>query len=187
MTKGLVYFVTYNNAAWRSALPVIKIGATADIHKRLIALSVASPIKLLIAGTIASKDPYPLERSFHRAFVRENLNGEWFKLTKGMLSIIRTYIIIDDRFDELFNFSDLKPDAKDLQILSLQNEIKQLQAKLPPKTNGHEICNNCKLPLKTDVTGYSICPRCFRTFEDGVCTGYTHRKRGWNVAFKTPK
>ena len=83
MGNGLIYFVTYDNVAWRATLPVIKIGATTDLPKRLSSLSVSSPIKLLVAGTIAAKDPYPLEKSLHRAFQRDRLNGEWFKDSLG--------------------------------------------------------------------------------------------------------
>ncbi len=98
MGNGLVYFVTYDNVAWRATLPVIKIGATTDLPKRLSSLSVSSPIKLLVAGTIAAKDPYPLEKSLHRAFQRDRLNGEWFKLNSKMLDAIRLHPIVDDRF-----------------------------------------------------------------------------------------
>lgn len=101
MGYGLVYFVTYDNVAWRATLPVIKIGATTDLPKRLSSLSVSSPIKLLVAGTIAAKDPYPLEKSLHRAFQRDRLNGEWFKLNSKMLDAIRLHLIVDDRFNSL--------------------------------------------------------------------------------------
>ena len=132
MGHGLVYFVTYDNVAWRATLPVIKIGATTDLPKRLSSLSVSSPIKLLVAGTIAAKDPYPLEKSLHRAFQRDRLNGEWFKLNSKMLDAIRLHPIVDDRFNELFDFTEHSPDAKDLEIAALRDEIKRLKGLVEP-------------------------------------------------------
>ena len=130
MGNGLVYFVVYDNAAWRATLPAVKIGSTKNLQNRLVDLSIGSPIKLLVAGTIAAKDPYPLEKSFHKAFQRDKLNGEWFKLNPKMLSAIRLHPIIDDRFDELFDLSPVAPDAKDLEIMALRAEISSLNNQL---------------------------------------------------------
>ena len=132
MGNGLVYFVVYDNAAWRATLPAVKIGSTKDLQNRLVDLSIGSPIKLLVAGTIAAKDPYPLERSLHRAFQRDRLNGEWFKLNSKMLDAIRLHPIVDDRFNELFDFSERPPDAKDLEIAALRDEIKRLKGLVEP-------------------------------------------------------
>jgi hypothetical protein len=162
MSKGLVYFATHDNDSWRATYPVIKIGSTTNLPKRLMTLSIGSPVRLIAAGTIVSSDAYNLEKSFHRAFSRENLNGEWFKLTPGMISIIRTHSVIDDRFDELFAFGPDVPDANDLEIVALREEIHRLKAQI----EGMHPTRNVVYDSKTTRS---------------------YRKRGWNVSYKTSK
>ena len=65
-----------------------------------------------------------------KAFSRNQLNGEWFKLTPNIIRAIRSYDVVDDRFDELFDFSPLAPDNKDIEILNLKAEIEVLRKKL---------------------------------------------------------
>lgn len=175
LANGLVYFIAYDNAGWRATYPVIKIGCTTNLPDRIKTLCTGAPVGFIPAATSPSKDPRALEGFFHRAFSRERLNGEWFKLTHGMIKVIRTYPLIDDRFDDLFDLSHSAPDAKDLEIAALKAQIKELQSKIPAPTNGSHLCNHCKLPIKEDITGFGLCTRCKGTYQDGKFLGYNKR------------
>lgn len=131
VTNGLVYFIAYDHAGWRATYPVIKIGSTTNLPNRIKSLCTGAPVGFITVATSPSKDPVTLERFFHQSFNRERLNGEWFKLTPGMIKTIRTYPLIDDRFDELFDLSQNALDAKDLEITALKAQIKVLQSMIP--------------------------------------------------------
>jgi len=130
MSKQLVYFATYDNATWRSIFPVIKIGITKNLPKRLTELHTASPVKIVVVGTIREENSSRLEKYFHSKFSQARLSGEWFKLSSGMVEAIRQYSIVDDRFDELFDFSEHPLDAKDLEISALRGEVSRLKEKV---------------------------------------------------------
>lgn len=123
MVKELVYFVTYDDAMWRAIRPVIKIGFTNDLKSRLRELSTASPMNLIAAGTVWSKSARALESRFHSQFRKNRLNGEWFELNPAIISEIRKYDVVDDRFDDLFKF-DISP--VQLEISALENKIIEL-------------------------------------------------------------
>lgn len=177
MANGLVYFITYDHAGWRATYPVIKIGSTTNLPNRIKSLCTGAPVGFVTAATSPSKDPAALERFFHQSFNRERLNGEWFKLTPGMVKAIRIYPLIDDRFDELFDLSPDAPDAKDLEIAALKAQIKELQSKIPVKPHGCHMCSDCNAPIKEDITGFGICTRCKGTFQDGKFLGYNKNIR----------
>lgn len=124
MVKELVYFVTHDDAKWRASRPVIKIGFTNNLKSRLRELSTASPVNLIPVGTIWSKSARALESRFHSQFRKNRLNGEWFELNTAMISEIRKYDVVDDRFDDLFRF-DISPDQ--LEINTLKNKIMELE------------------------------------------------------------
>ena len=126
MVKELVYFVTYDDAKWRVARPVIKIGYTCDLVSRLQMLSTSSPINLIAAGTIWSKQARSLESRLHQQFRKNRLNGEWFSLNANIINELRKYNIVDDRFDELFNFSST---AEEIEIGLLKAQISDLTAR----------------------------------------------------------
>ena len=100
-----IYFATWDDDEMRRSNPVIKIGITTDLRKRLASLSTASPSKIIAAGFIPASDPIGLEAVFHKTFKASRLDGEWFKISSDMVETIRGYQIMNDRFNELFDFS----------------------------------------------------------------------------------
>lgn len=122
---GVVYFMVHDNALWRAGYPMVKIGVTeSDLSKRLESVSTSSPIPLMVAGVIKHRDPYKFEAYLHRMFQRERLNGEWFRLTPGMIAQLRTYNVDGDRFDDLFEFGGTG--VKDAEIAALRREVNRL-------------------------------------------------------------
>jgi hypothetical protein len=101
--KGYVYFVACAEPDCRKAHPFIKIGQTMKMKNRLAALQIGSPVELKFVGYIKTEDPKALERFFHKTFQRAWIYGEWFRVSDGMITSIRHYRIIDDKFDEFFS------------------------------------------------------------------------------------
>lgn len=71
--SGWVYFI--------GSKGLIKIGSTTnEVKKRVAALKVGNPDMTLLA-TIKSEDCRKLEKQLHRHFAKNNINGEWYKIT----------------------------------------------------------------------------------------------------------
>ena len=66
---------------------IFKVGRSGDPVKRMANLQCAIPIDLTLeaAFCVASSGAEKLERSVHRALVRHNVRGEWFKLSKTVI------------------------------------------------------------------------------------------------------
>lgn len=122
MVKEVVYFVVYDEPAYRMTLPFIKIGKTCRMSKRLGALQVSSPIKLGYAGIIRTNDAYMLEKALHVRYKNDWIAGEWFKRTPGMIKSLRAnYIIEGDRFDEFVDLSVSGLKERPLEYLPTQS------------------------------------------------------------------
>ena len=107
MDIGYVYFVAYDNAVWRRALPVVKIGTTYDLNKRKAQLSTGSPVELVYAGVIETSNPKRLEYSLHARFAYAKFKGEWFDVGRWpMLNELKTLKIKDSRIEEFFGSWD---------------------------------------------------------------------------------
>ncbi len=69
----------------------IKIGFAKDVNKRMKALQACNPaeLKLLksvqVEGAVAAQE---LEKSLHRRFHANRLNGEWFKAEGDLLEYV---------------------------------------------------------------------------------------------------
>jgi hypothetical protein len=155
MVNGIVYFVTYDNIGWRKTYPVIKIGCTTNLPHRLGHLNTASPVPLIAAGFISSNQPEAQERAFHSMFRKNRLNGEWFELNRNIIAEIRKYVVIDDIFDNLFNF-DEKLDTKDLEIINLKKEINGLNQLLASNQKQiAELTSQIEVVPRKGQSGYS--------------------------------
>lgn len=114
MNIGYVYFVAYDNAVWRKALPVVKIGTTYDLTKRKAQLSTGSPVELVYAGAIETTNPKRLEYSLHARFAYAKFKGEWFDVGRWpMLNELRAMNIKNSRIEEFFGSWD---DPSTIQI-----------------------------------------------------------------------
>lgn len=101
--KGYVYFVACAEPECRKAHPFIKIGQTMKMKNRLAVLQIGSPVELKFVGYIKTEDPKALESYFHKTFQRARIYGEWFRVSDGMITTLRHYTIVDDKFDEFFS------------------------------------------------------------------------------------
>ena len=128
MRIGYVYFIAYDNETFRRHLPVIKIGSTYNLEKRIQTLSTASPIPLMLAGFLTANVPKKLETKLHYQFMFHRMNGEWFKVTPGFIDELNKLDIKASKLDGLFIFDDQT------------NEIEKLRYQL----HKYEIINNSK-------------------------------------------
>lgn len=124
MANGHVYFITYENSICRQQNPYFKIGIAKNVSSRLSQLQTGSPLRLTLAGVIESDDPFSLEQYLLRQFSTDRVCGEWVRAHSKNLEFIKTYELILDRFDELFETPYV--DEKDLQIEALKKEISRL-------------------------------------------------------------
>jgi len=121
---GCVYFITFDNAEWRRSLPVVKIGQTTDLQKRLGQLNTGSPFPLTCAGMIETSIPKRIEYSVHALMGdhRLRLNCEWFRVDEALINRINcNYKIKNPRFDELFADLDVTS-SQELRLAELQAE-----------------------------------------------------------------
>lgn len=124
MQTGYVYFITYEEGVCRQQNPFLKIGVAKIVSSRLSQLQTGSPIKLTLAGSIESEDPYSLEQYLLKQFSNERVCGEWIRANPTIINFIRTYKLKVDRFAELFECEIV--DEKDLKIDALTSEVKRL-------------------------------------------------------------
>jgi hypothetical protein len=149
MKTGYVYFVAYGNEELRKYHPVIKIGMTYNIEKRLANLSTASAIPLILAGFIPSDHPDFLENHLHCRFGKRRLNGEWFKVDAEMLRDLTLMNITNSRIEELFVLDD---NITEIEIL--RAEVKHLErAWNRANKNIDELCISFK---KADPQSYEM-------------------------------
>lgn len=73
----------------------IKIGRTGQAGVRLARMQTATPRKLRLLCTFPGASV--MERSLHRAFASSHIQGEWFKPTLQLLSLIRELSGLWDR------------------------------------------------------------------------------------------
>lgn len=90
--KGKIYFIQAGDNG------AIKIGYTDNIEKRLRQLQTGNPYKLKLLKII--NGTYELEKSIHKMFVNDRLEGEWFRPSRRLLNYIDTNKITDDISNE---------------------------------------------------------------------------------------
>lgn len=70
-----------------------KIGCAKDLQRRLQGLQIGFPYPLIVVGYITAETQdaaRKLERRLHRQFKDERFRGEWFRLTDGIVQVLRT-------------------------------------------------------------------------------------------------
>jgi hypothetical protein len=130
-----VYFVVHDNAAWRRSFPVVKIGQTYDLGKRLSQLNTGSPVSLISAGVIKSSNPRRLESSLHAelAGYRLRMDCEWFNVNEDLIKRVSRFKIDSPRFSELF--PNLNKNITLEQELAEAEKYKAWQWKMISKQN----------------------------------------------------
>lgn len=126
--RGYVYFVACAEPECRKAHPFIKIGHTKKLENRLSELQTGSPVELAFVGYIRKEDPRSLERYLHKTFENAWLYGEWYRLSDGMITTLRHYNIVNDKFDEFF--TELPKFEMDPIALLWKNYARELEGKL---------------------------------------------------------
>jgi hypothetical protein len=132
MVTGYVYFVACKDPNYRIANPHMKIGCTTRLDGRLRAIQTGSPVALMFMGYIESDDPGKLERYFHDLFKKDRKHGEWFDVTKAMITRINCYPVIDNHFEDFFLRSE---EIASKEIKTLRDEIALLKAIIAKKDN----------------------------------------------------
>ncbi len=69
---------------------LFKIGSAKHVPIRIAALRCGNPFPVELVLDIPSQHPLRDERRWHRKFHTKRVNGEWFRLTKEDLELIRT-------------------------------------------------------------------------------------------------
>lgn len=158
MKPGLVYFVTYDNDAWRKALPVVKIGSTTDLKRRISQLSTGSPVSLISAGHIlcdSGRKAERLEFSIHSEFNWCRLSGEWFKLDVVALNKLKSYDIKKSRFDELFVIRDM--DLTMTTLAHARDKLVEMTAEIKEKDRIIETMR--RRLIEVDPMAYKYIPK----------------------------
>ncbi|MCK9571244.1 GIY-YIG nuclease family protein [Candidatus Pacearchaeota archaeon] len=135
--RGYVYFVACAEPDCRKVHPFIKIGHTKKLENRLSELQTGSPVELAFVGYIRKEDPRSLERYLHKTFENAWLYGEWYRLSTGMITTLRHYNIVDDRFDEFF--TELPKFEMDPVALAWKRYARELEEQLATFTGKHTI------------------------------------------------
>lgn len=73
-----------------------KIGISYQPEKRLTQLETASPVRLNLLHTIATKEAKELERKLHLRFYMRHHHAEWFDLTDDDVKYITNLTDIDE-------------------------------------------------------------------------------------------
>jgi len=82
LAAGYVYFIG------QAGTGLVKIGASGVPLRRLTALRAASPVPLVLLGSIPSDDCLHAERMLHHRFRASRHHGEWFERTPDLLALI---------------------------------------------------------------------------------------------------
>lgn len=149
MRTGYVYFIAYNDEELRKYHPVIKIGMTYDIDRRLKNLSTASAIPLILAGFIPSAHPKLIEDRLHIQFSKRRLNGEWFQVDKSMLEELHQLEILSSKIDQLFELDD---NLEEIELMRIK--IKRMEKAI--KRRDEKIKELCACIKRLDPISYSV-------------------------------
>lgn len=72
----MIYFVGVENK------PLVKVGRTIDIKKRMNSLSAGVPFSLQLLHTIEDHNDAVLEKQIHKFLKEHRVKGEWFGITR---------------------------------------------------------------------------------------------------------
>lgn len=126
--------MSFENPFLRQTNPYAKIGKATDVRKRLSGIQIGSPLQLKVFGYITSEEPRKTEKYIHSLLVKDRVSGEWFKISRKMISVIRSrFAIIDDSLDELFvescdSFESIRIRELEARIIGLQEKIEKQKA-----------------------------------------------------------
>ena len=123
-----VYFITDGE--------FIKIGIAKDVKSRLKALQTGNPKELFILKTIEYGDGevYYQESMFHNKFAKTRAVGEWFSMSKELLSFvydggdISALRMLEEKLDEKEELHRLEKERniREEELQRLDNEIDSL-------------------------------------------------------------
>lgn len=80
------YFVYFIGAYQGGVLQAVKIGWSKNLEARLVSLQIANHCELRLLASVLGD--VQLEKQFHREWATEQLQGEWFRPTAGLLSLV---------------------------------------------------------------------------------------------------
>ena len=84
-SKKYIYFIKETDSYF------VKIGEAENISKRLKALQVANPRKLILFGSVLWE--HRKEREFHKKYSKYHIKGEWFKFDDKSLKRLKDEFI----------------------------------------------------------------------------------------------
>ncbi len=80
------YFVYFIGAYQGGVLQAVKIGWSKNLEARLVSLQIANHCELRLLASVPGD--VQLEKQFHREWATDQLQGEWFRPTAGLLSLV---------------------------------------------------------------------------------------------------
>jgi hypothetical protein len=102
--RGWVYFA-------RSGIQgPIKIGHALDVQQRLINLSIASPVEVVLLGAFLSENAEADEKHIHQKLAPYRIKGEWFQ-AEGALAEMQTHAIVGPT--QVFKIESLRDSRKE--------------------------------------------------------------------------
>ncbi len=155
MRKGIVYFITYESDEIRRTLPVIKIGSTFDVNRRISELNTGSPAAFILAGYIQTPSPRKTEHSIHADLDEFRLNGEWFHVDEWTLVKLRKYDISDSKIKELFGLTDRE--NHHARIVSLESDVRRMASLIEEKDD--QIKTMTKRLVEIDPLAHKFIPK----------------------------
>lgn len=93
--EGYIYFIT----EWGFIAPVLKIGRTNNVSRRISSFRTGTPFGILVYLIVEAEDCVSLEAYFHKRYgwSRIRNNGEWFWITPMMfldIIFIKAYSLL---------------------------------------------------------------------------------------------
>jgi hypothetical protein len=104
--------------------PIYKIGISENIAARLHAIRMSSPIPLTIEDVFHKlRNPFMVEKKLHEYFKFNRSHGEWFKLDKGQVKLIKKLVIEFDGDEEKIKLVGRNSVKYDIDFMGLINEF----------------------------------------------------------------
>ena len=126
VAKGTIYFLTYEDAAFRELHPFIKIGKTTrPLCERLQELSTGTPVNLTVAGYIETDHLDKLESRLLKKLKHHRARGEWIHVDMDIIKYLKTNFEIKDDVLEAAFTPTINED-----VIHLKKENFELKKKL---------------------------------------------------------